>query len=101
MWAEIEWREGTKGTMSSRFAVMRVRPAHQDEKRTEVRAIGLDHFEGRSWRGFLPYQKVHDGEEIPLRVERHQPYSFVSNRTRLQEAILVRLKRCPCCEYCA
>ena len=45
----------------------------------------------------LPYPKVHDGEEIPLRVERHQPNSFVSTRTRLQEAILVRLERCPCC----
>jgi len=104
MWNEIEWREGTKGVMSSRFAAMRVRPAHRDEKRTEVRAeewlliewpedepdptrywlstmpanisledlvclaklrwrierdyqelkdeIGLDHFEGRGWRGF-------------------------------------------------
>jgi SRSO17 transposase len=103
-WTEIEWREGTKGAMSSRFAIMRVRPAHLDEKRTEVRAeewlliewpegepdptrywlstmpptisfedlvclaklrwrierdyqelkdeIGLDHFEGRGWRGF-------------------------------------------------
>ena len=38
VWGEIEWREGARGPMSSRFAALRVRPAHRDEKRTEVRA---------------------------------------------------------------
>jgi SRSO17 transposase len=104
LWSEIEWREGTRGTMSSRFATLRIRPAHRDEKLTQARAeewliiewpkgepdptrywlstmpatipmrdlialtklrwrierdyqelkdeIGLDHFEGRGWRGF-------------------------------------------------
>jgi SRSO17 transposase len=103
-WTDVEWREGTKGVMKSRFALMRVRPAHRDEKRSQVREeewlliewpeneddpthywlstmpattsivdlvtqaklrwrierdfqelkdeIGLDHFEGRGWRGF-------------------------------------------------
>ena len=103
-WREIRWREGTKGAMSSRFAAVRIRPAHRDFQRTEPRPvewlliewpagekepikywlstlpcdasieelvrlakirwrierdyeelkdeIGLDHFEGRSWRGF-------------------------------------------------
>jgi SRSO17 transposase len=100
----IRWREGTRGSMRSRFAALRVRPAHRDELRTEPRPVewllvewpkdvteptkywlstvpegvdlaelvqlakirwrierdyqemkdelGLDHFEGRGWRGF-------------------------------------------------
>jgi SRSO17 transposase len=100
----VQWREGTKGTMRSRFAAVRVRPAHRDERRHEPREIewlviewpkgkkeptkywlstvpedvdlpelvalakirwrierdyqelkdqiGLDHYEGRGWRGF-------------------------------------------------
>lgn len=103
-WTDVRWREGTKGKMESRFACVRVRPAHRDFKLTEVRAeewlviewprtereptkyflsnlpksaslddlvrliklrwrverdyqelkdeIGIDHFEGRGWRGF-------------------------------------------------
>jgi SRSO17 transposase len=100
----VRWREGTRGRMSSRFAAVRVRPAHDDTRRStphpiewllvewpeghkkpshywlstaaesaaledlvrlvQVRwrierdfqelkdEIGLDHFEGRGWRGF-------------------------------------------------
>ncbi len=103
-WQTVQWREGTKGTMRSRFAAARIRPAHRDELRSEPRAIewvliewphneaeptkywlstvpedidltelvslaklrwrierdyqelkdelGLDHYEGRGWRGF-------------------------------------------------
>ena len=103
-WATVRWREGTKGTMRSRFAALRARPAHRDELRTEPRPtewlliewpseepeptkywlstvpedvdladlvslakirwrierdyqelkdeLGLDHYEGRGWRGF-------------------------------------------------
>lgn len=103
-WKTIRWREGTRGTMSSRFAALRIRPAHRDTVRREPRPVewlltewpvgetaptkywlstvpedvalaelialaklrwrierdyqelkdelGLDHFEGRSWRGF-------------------------------------------------
>jgi SRSO17 transposase len=103
-WKTIGWRDGTRGTMRSRFAAVRVRPAHRDELRHEPREIewllvewprhekgptkywfstvpenvelmelvdlaklrwrierdyeelkeelGLDHYEGRSWRGF-------------------------------------------------
>jgi SRSO17 transposase len=103
-WKAVRWREGTKGTMSSSFAAVRVRPAHRDHKRREPREvewlliewpegsdsptklwvstvssaialddlvrlakirwrverdfqelkdqIGLDHYEGRGWRGF-------------------------------------------------
>ena len=100
----VRWREGSRGELSSRFAALRVRPAHRDYTREEPRAeewlliewpdteeapthywlstlaeetaledlvavaklrwrierddrelkqeIGLDHFEGRGWRGF-------------------------------------------------
>jgi SRSO17 transposase len=103
-WRGVKWREGTKGTLTSRFAAVRVRPAHRDELRGEARPIewllmewpageneptkywlstvpedvdlaelvslakirwrierdfqelkdelGLDHYEGRGWRGF-------------------------------------------------
>jgi SRSO17 transposase len=103
-WRTVRWREGTKGTMTSRFAAVRVRAAHRDTQRTTPRAeewlliewpsgapepikywlstvpadveigdlvrltkirwrierdyqelkdeIGLDHYEGRGWRGF-------------------------------------------------
>lgn len=103
-WKTVRWREGTKGTMVSRFAAERVRPAHRDARRSEPRPLewiliewpagtpdptkywlstvpedvdlmelvslaklrwrierdfeelkdelGLDHYEGRGWRGF-------------------------------------------------
>jgi len=103
-WRTVTWRPGTRGAMRSRFAAVRVRPAHRDEGRstprpeewlliewprtetapikywlstlppTATRAelvqlamlrwrierdyqelkdeLGLDHFEGRGWRGF-------------------------------------------------
>src|SRR6516164_10480474 len=34
-WKEIGWRQGTEETLRSRFAAVRVRPAHRDYKRTE------------------------------------------------------------------
>jgi SRSO17 transposase len=34
-WKEIGWRQGTEGTLRSRFAAVRVRPAHRDYKRSE------------------------------------------------------------------
>jgi SRSO17 transposase len=103
-WKTITWRQGSRGSMRSRFAFLRVRPAHRDEIRRSPRdlewlviewprgeteptklwlstmpadtpedqlvrlakirwrierdyqelkqEIGLDHFEGRGWRGF-------------------------------------------------
>jgi SRSO17 transposase len=103
-WKPVEWREGTKGALASRFAALRVRPSHRDTLRAEPHAeewlliewpkgekepikywlstlpadtpigalvdtaklrwrierdfqdlkqeIGLDHYEGRGWRGF-------------------------------------------------
>jgi SRSO17 transposase len=34
-WKEIGWRPGSRQTLRSRFAAVRVRPAHRDYKRTE------------------------------------------------------------------
>ena len=36
-WQTIAWREGTNDTLASRFARLRVRPAHRDYDRTEPR----------------------------------------------------------------
>lgn len=38
-WRTVRWREGTRGTMQSRFAAVRVRAAHRDDKRHEPREI--------------------------------------------------------------
>ena len=34
-WKQIGWRQGWRGTLRSRFAAVRVRPAHRDYQRTE------------------------------------------------------------------
>ena len=36
-WQEITWREGVAGEMTSRFARLRIRAAHRDEWRSELR----------------------------------------------------------------
>ncbi len=103
-WRTVTWRQGPRGAMRSRFAAIRVRPAHRDDWRATPRSeewlliewprteaapihywlstlpptatraalvqlamlrwrierddqelkdeLGLDHFEGRGWRGF-------------------------------------------------
>ena len=103
-WTTVRWREGTRGTMQSRFARLRVRAAHRDQRSAAPREpewllvewprgdpeptkywlstvpeavpiedlvrlaklrwrierdyqelkdeLGLDHYEGRGWRGF-------------------------------------------------
>lgn len=38
-WRAVRWREGTRGTMQSRFAAARVRPAHRDDNRHEPREV--------------------------------------------------------------
>ena len=37
-WKTVRWREGTRDTLHSRFAALRVRPAHRDDWRSETRA---------------------------------------------------------------
>jgi SRSO17 transposase len=34
-WRSVTWREGSQGELSSRFAAVRVRPAHRDTQRSE------------------------------------------------------------------
>src|SRR3954469_2918274 len=34
-WRTVTWREGTRGELASRFAAVRVRPAHRDTQRSE------------------------------------------------------------------
>jgi SRSO17 transposase len=34
-WRKVTWREGAQGKLSSRFAAVRVRPAHRDTERSE------------------------------------------------------------------
>ena len=36
-WNRVAWREGTRGKLRSRFAALRVHPAHDDERRSEAR----------------------------------------------------------------
>ena len=38
-WRTVTWREGTNTPLSSRFAALRVRPAHRDQKLTAPRAV--------------------------------------------------------------
>ena len=38
VWETVSWREGTEGTMTSRFAAVRVRPAHRDFLMTQSHA---------------------------------------------------------------
>lgn len=35
VWKDIGWRQGSQGMLHSRFAAVRIRPAHRDEKRSE------------------------------------------------------------------
>ena len=37
-WKTVRWREGTRDMLHSRFAALRVRPAHRDDWRSEPRA---------------------------------------------------------------
>lgn len=37
-WKTVRWREGTRAALRSRFAAVRIRPAHRDDWRSEPRA---------------------------------------------------------------
>ena len=124
-WRTVTWREGTRGALRSRFARLRVRPAHRDEERTAPRGeewlliewpradaeptkywlstlpaptpltelvrlaklrwrierdyqelkdeLGLDHFEGRGWRGFHHHGALCIAAYAFLAAERARP----------------------------
>jgi len=48
-WRRMTWRQGTNAPLASRFAAVRVRPAHCSELKRE---IGLGPYEDRGWRRF-------------------------------------------------
>jgi len=66
-WQAVEWREGTNFTLRSRFARVRVRAAHRDHQRTQLRAeqwVLIEWPEGHKepmkyWLSTLP-------EDVPL-----------------------------------
>ena len=66
-WQSVEWREGTNFTLRSRFARVRVRAAHRDTERTQLRPeqwVLIEWPEGhrepmKYWLSTLP-------EEVPL-----------------------------------
>ena len=66
-WQTLEWREGTNFTLRSRFARVRVRAAHRDHKRTQMRPeqwVLIEWPEGHKepmkyWLSTLP-------EDVPL-----------------------------------
>ena len=37
VWSEVAWREGSKGTLQSRFTAVRVRPAYGDDRKGSLR----------------------------------------------------------------
>src|SRR5207249_145031 len=45
----------------------------------------------------LPYPKVIDPGDPPLRPERHVPNSIATTRARLINALVKTVPRCPCC----
>ena len=141
-WKSITWREGTNLALSSRFAAVRVRCAHQDYWRSQphpqewlliewpkgeaeplkyflstlpadtpmrelVRVaklrwrierdyqelkqeFGLDHFEGRSWRGFHHHATLSIAAYAFLLVER-----FVYPKKTVQHPILGQIPALP------
>ena len=46
----------------------------------------------------LEFPEVSEGEEPPVRPERHNPTSIATLRKELTVALVRRLERCPCCQ---
>ena len=81
-WQPITWREGSNAPLSSRFARLRVRPAHDDSKRNEPAAeewLLIEWPEGASepdhyWLSTLPsdiaFERMVDLTKLRWRIER-------------------------------
>ena len=81
-WQTVSWREGTAGALTSRFARVRVRPAHRDEWRTEPRDeewLLIEWPEGEAepakyWLAALPpdmpFDRLVDLAKLRWRIER-------------------------------
>ena len=66
-WQTLEWREGSNFTLRSRFARVRVRAAHREEKRTQQRAeewLLIEWPEGH--KAPMKYWLSTLGEDVPL-----------------------------------
>jgi SRSO17 transposase len=66
-WQTLEWREGSNFTLRSRFARVRVRAAHRDEKRTQQRAeewLLIEWPDGH--KAPMKYWLSTLGEDVPL-----------------------------------
>ncbi|HXK29890.1 MAG TPA: IS701 family transposase [Candidatus Binatia bacterium] len=133
-WRTVRWREGTNATLSSRFAAVRVRAAHRDERRSTLREeqwlliewpedqaeptkywlstlpadttlvdlvktakmrwcierdyqelkqeFGLNHYEGRGWRGFHHHATLCIAAYGFLLADRVKHGGFKKNSTR-------------------
>src|SRR5712691_11454177 len=81
-WQTIRWREGSADWLASRFARLRVRPAHRDNLRTELRAeewLLIEWPEGEAaptkyWLSTLPadvsFDELVDTAKLRWRIER-------------------------------
>ena len=81
-WQQIAWREGSNTALTSRFARLRVRPAHDDAKRSEPAAeewLLVEWPEGASepdhyWLSTLPvditFERMVDLTKLRWRIER-------------------------------
>jgi len=81
-WQQITWRDGTNTPLTSRFARLRVRPAHDDAKRSEpaeVEWLLIEWPEGEAepdhyWLSTLPadiaFERLVDQAKLRWRIER-------------------------------
>jgi hypothetical protein len=45
----------------------------------------------------LPYAEIIPGNPLPARVERHVPSSLETLQILIAQALIARMRRCPCC----
>src|ERR671911_609563 len=126
-WRTVTWRPGTRGAMRSRFAAVRVRPAHRDDWRSTPRPeewllIEWPRTEAtpiKYWLSTLPatatgaelvalarprwriervYPNVSSRGALPVRPERHVPES-IATMYRLLAWALARGRPCLACGH--
>lgn len=88
MFQEVTWRQGSRGTMTSHFAVLQVRPSGKEACRTAQEQAG-----GRSrWDGVLPLRTL----LVEQPEEAHEPTGYWMTNLPATTPItdLVRGRRC-------
>lgn len=101
-WKTITWRKGTNWPLSSRFAALRVRPAHRDHKLSSPRPVewlvikrpkGEDE-PTQYWLSTLPdtmaLRALVDLAKLRSRIERD--YQYLKQETRSEHAHLWQMK---------